>query len=121
MTADPAVRSAPRRPARIGLLAAAFAAGAVVASVAGGLRDHRPAVSFLTGEVRAVAIDGSSLCLARDREAKEVCAPPALIPGQQLPKVGDEVYAGRIIVRRSEDDSSRTSIYLFPDLSTGAR
>jgi hypothetical protein len=115
MTADPAVRSAPRR-AQIAILAAAFAAGAVVAVVAGGLRDHRPAVSFLTGEVRAVAIDGSSLCLARDREATEVCAPPALIPGQVLPKVGDRVYVGRANVRRHDEDSSRTSVYLFPAL-----
>jgi hypothetical protein len=121
MTTDPAVRSAARRPAQIAVLAAVFAAVAVVAAVAGGARDRRPAVSFLTGEVRAVAVDGSSLCLAKVREAKEVCAPPALIPGQQLPKVGDEVYAGRAIVRRSDDDSSRTSIYIFPDLPTGTR
>jgi hypothetical protein len=101
-------------PIRLGLLAAvALVALAVVAGCSG---HDAPGVSFLTGEVRAVSVDGRSLCLAKDREAKEVCAPPALIPGQQLPRVGDRVYVGRATVRRSDDDTSRTSVYLFPAL-----
>ena len=100
----------------VGLLVVAFAAGVVVGVAAGASRDDTAQVSFLTAEVRAVSFDGSSLCLAEDSQAKEVCAPPALTTGQQLPKIGDRVYAARASVRRSDDDSSRTSVYLFPAL-----
>jgi hypothetical protein len=97
----------------------AFVAGAAVAGIVGNRESggERFKMSYVRGEVRAVDQSGDSLCLVESGRSKEVCAPPALIPGQQLPQVGDRVYVARAtVIREGEPDGIRHVVYLFPTL-----
>lgn len=119
MNAETATPTATGTLFRLGLFVVlAFLAGAAVA-VAVGDRDSGKTfkMTYLRGEVKAVSIDGRSLCLVQNGRSKEVCAPPALTAGQQMPKVGDSVFVARATaVREGEPDGLRHFVYLFPTL-----